>query len=130
MPDPHPAEPGDRRGAVGAVPAADLAALTKLEVGGKVTAGQVASSSPSICGERWRSPPGAGGRQGVRGDGRSSSTLRSTRRSRPDPDAWAKFCAGEGKALGALMGRVMKATKGKADGKAVNAAFAARRDAT
>ena len=47
-----------------------------------------------------------------------------------DPDAWAKFCAGEGKALGALMGRVMKATKGKADGKAVNAAFAARRDAT
>ena len=38
-----------------------------------------------------------------------------------DPDAWAKFCAGEQKAMGALVGAVMKATKGKADGKAVTA---------
>jgi aspartyl-tRNA(Asn)/glutamyl-tRNA(Gln) amidotransferase subunit B len=38
-----------------------------------------------------------------------------------DPDAWAKFCAGEGKAMGALVGYVMKATQGKADGKAVTA---------
>jgi aspartyl-tRNA(Asn)/glutamyl-tRNA(Gln) amidotransferase subunit B len=37
------------------------------------------------------------------------------------PDAWAKFCAGEGKAMGALVGAVMKASKGQADGKAVTA---------
>ncbi len=34
---------------------------------------------------------------------------------------------GDDKALGALVGEVMRATKGKADGKAVTAALAARR---
>ena len=38
-----------------------------------------------------------------------------------DPDAWAKFCAGDGKAMGALVGLVMKSSKGKADGKLVTA---------
>jgi aspartyl-tRNA(Asn)/glutamyl-tRNA(Gln) amidotransferase subunit B len=42
-------------------------------------------------------------------------------------DAWAKFCAGEGKAMGALVGAVMKASQGKADGKAVTALLNARR---
>jgi aspartyl-tRNA(Asn)/glutamyl-tRNA(Gln) amidotransferase subunit B len=36
-----------------------------------------------------------------------------------EPDAWAKFCAGDGKAMGALVGLVMKASQGKADGKLV-----------
>jgi aspartyl-tRNA(Asn)/glutamyl-tRNA(Gln) amidotransferase subunit B len=43
------------------------------------------------------------------------------------PDAWAKFCAGEGKAMGALVGAVMKASKGQADGKAVTALLQQRR---
>jgi aspartyl-tRNA(Asn)/glutamyl-tRNA(Gln) amidotransferase subunit B len=43
------------------------------------------------------------------------------------PDAWAKFCAGEGKAMGALVGAVMKASKGQADGKAVTALLEQRR---
>jgi aspartyl-tRNA(Asn)/glutamyl-tRNA(Gln) amidotransferase subunit B len=38
-----------------------------------------------------------------------------------DPDAWNKFCNGDGKAMGALVGLVMKASKGQADGKAVTA---------
>jgi hypothetical protein len=38
-----------------------------------------------------------------------------------NPDTWAKFAGGEGKAGGFLTGQVMKATSGKADGKAVNA---------
>ena len=37
------------------------------------------------------------------------------------PDAWAKYCAGEDKAMGALVGAVMKASQGKADGKIVTA---------
>jgi aspartyl-tRNA(Asn)/glutamyl-tRNA(Gln) amidotransferase subunit B len=45
------------------------------------------------------------------------------------PDAWAKFCAGEGKAMGALVGAVMKASRGQADGKAVTALLERRRDA-
>ncbi|MFM7687068.1 MAG: Asp-tRNA(Asn)/Glu-tRNA(Gln) amidotransferase subunit GatB, partial [Actinomycetota bacterium] len=36
-------------------------------------------------------------------------------------DAWAKFRAGDGKAMGAIVGAVMKATQGKADGKLVTA---------
>jgi aspartyl-tRNA(Asn)/glutamyl-tRNA(Gln) amidotransferase subunit B len=44
-----------------------------------------------------------------------------------DPDAWAKFCAGEGKAMGALVGAVMKLSQGKADGKAVSAILNSRR---
>jgi aspartyl-tRNA(Asn)/glutamyl-tRNA(Gln) amidotransferase subunit B len=43
-----------------------------------------------------------------------------------DPDAWAKFKAGEQKAMGALVGAVMKSSKGKADGKAVSALLAAK----
>ena len=38
-----------------------------------------------------------------------------------DPDAWAKYCAGEEKAAGAIVGRVMKASKGKANPAQVNA---------
>jgi aspartyl-tRNA(Asn)/glutamyl-tRNA(Gln) amidotransferase subunit B len=45
------------------------------------------------------------------------------------PDAWAKFCAGEGKAMGALVGAVMKASRGQADGRAVTALLEQRRAA-
>ncbi|MEY2463384.1 MAG: GatB domain, partial [Acidimicrobiaceae bacterium] len=33
---------------------------------------------------------------------------------------WDKLVGGDGKAMGALVGQVMKATQGKADGKTVN----------
>lgn len=35
-------------------------------------------------------------------------------------DAWEKVLAGEGKAQGAIIGHVMKATRGQADGRALN----------
>ena len=38
-----------------------------------------------------------------------------------DPAAWAKFVGGDDKVAGAFVGPVMKATRGKADGKAVTA---------
>ncbi|MEC8017944.1 MAG: Asp-tRNA(Asn)/Glu-tRNA(Gln) amidotransferase subunit GatB, partial [Actinomycetota bacterium] len=44
-----------------------------------------------------------------------------------DPDAWAKFCAGDGKAMGALVGHVMRASQGQADGKAVTAILISRK---
>ena len=43
------------------------------------------------------------------------------------PDAWAKYSAGEDKAAGALVGAVMRSTKGQADGGAVTAVLQARR---
>jgi aspartyl-tRNA(Asn)/glutamyl-tRNA(Gln) amidotransferase subunit B len=41
--------------------------------------------------------------------------------------AWEKYCGGEDKALGALVGAAMKASQGKADGKAVTALLNAKR---
>jgi aspartyl-tRNA(Asn)/glutamyl-tRNA(Gln) amidotransferase subunit B len=43
--------------------------------------------------------------------------------------AWQKYVAGDSKAVGALVGAVMRATGGKADGKAVTALLEARRAA-
>ena len=43
------------------------------------------------------------------------------------PEAWDKFCAGEEKVQGVFVGAIMKATRGKADGKAVNQLLRARR---
>jgi aspartyl-tRNA(Asn)/glutamyl-tRNA(Gln) amidotransferase subunit B len=44
------------------------------------------------------------------------------------PDEWARFCAGEDKLQGLFTGEVMRATKGKADGKAVAAELRRRRE--
>ena len=44
-----------------------------------------------------------------------------------DPDAWAKYVNGEEKAAGAIVGKVMKLSKGKADGKVVAAIMQSRR---
>jgi aspartyl-tRNA(Asn)/glutamyl-tRNA(Gln) amidotransferase subunit B len=44
-----------------------------------------------------------------------------------NPDTWAKFAGGEGKAGGFLTGQVMKVTGGQADGKAVNAILQRRK---
>ena len=43
------------------------------------------------------------------------------------PDDWAKFLAGENKVMGFFVGQVMKATQGKADGKAVSAILNSKR---
>jgi aspartyl-tRNA(Asn)/glutamyl-tRNA(Gln) amidotransferase subunit B len=43
------------------------------------------------------------------------------------PAAWEKYRAGEDKAAGALVGHVMKVSKGQADGRAVTALLLARR---
>jgi aspartyl-tRNA(Asn)/glutamyl-tRNA(Gln) amidotransferase subunit B len=44
-----------------------------------------------------------------------------------EPDVWAKYVAGDDKAVGRLVGSVMKATNGQADGKAVTAKLQERR---
>ncbi len=44
------------------------------------------------------------------------------------PDEWARFCAGEDKLQSLFTGEVMRATRGKADGKAVAAELRRRRE--
>jgi aspartyl-tRNA(Asn)/glutamyl-tRNA(Gln) amidotransferase subunit B len=46
-----------------------------------------------------------------------------------EPALWAKFVSGDDKAVGPLVGFVMKMTKGQADGKAVTAKLMERRGA-
>ncbi len=116
--------------AVGAVPAADLAALTKLEIGGQITAGQARELVADLVANGGGDPAALAKAKGFEAMDTSLLETAVDEAIAADPDAWVKFCAGEGKALGAIVGRVMKATKGKADGKAVNAILQARRDAS
>lgn len=45
-----------------------------------------------------------------------------------NPDEWQRFCEGDAKVAGFFVGQVMKATRGKADGKVVTQLLAQRRD--
>ena len=43
------------------------------------------------------------------------------------PDEWQRFCDGDGKITGFFVGKVMKATQGKADGKVVTSLLQQRK---
>ena len=68
--------------------------------------------------------------QGLRGDGhRRALEALVDDAIAANEAAWAKYAGGEDKAIGALVGAVMKATRGQADGQAVTALLRARRAA-
>jgi aspartyl-tRNA(Asn)/glutamyl-tRNA(Gln) amidotransferase subunit B len=117
------AEQGERP----SVPAADLARLTRLEVDGKLTATQAKQVLAEIVVNGGGDAEVIAAAKGF--EAMDSSELESMVDDAiaAQPDAWAKFCAGEGKAMGALVGAVMKASKGQADGKAVTALLEQRR---
>ncbi len=103
------------------VPAADLAALTVLETNGVLTATQ----AKAVLAEMVANNGGdAGAIAAAKGfEAMDTSALESfvDEAIAAAPEAWQKFCAGDGKAIGALVGVVMKASKGKADGRLVTA---------
>jgi aspartyl-tRNA(Asn)/glutamyl-tRNA(Gln) amidotransferase subunit B len=119
------AEQGERP----SVPATDLAKLTRLEVDGKLTATQAKQVLAEIVANGGGDAEAIAAAKGF--EAMDSSELESMVDDAiaAQPDAWAKFCAGEGKAMGALVGAVMKASKGQADGKAVTAILEQRRAA-
>ena len=103
------------------VPAADLAALTTLEVGGKLTATQAKAVLAEIVANNGGDAAAIAAAKGFEALDTSSLEGLVDEAIAADPDAWQKFCNGDGKAMGALVGLVMKASKGKADGKLVTA---------
>jgi len=107
---------------------ARLAQLTRLEVEGKLTATQAKQVLADLVAAGGDADPAqlasARGFEAM-DTGALEGAVEAAIASQPD--AWAKYCAGEEKAAGALVGAVMKATKGKADGKAVTALLQARR---
>ncbi len=120
------AEQGERP----TVPADDLAKLTRLEIDGKLTATQAKQVLAEIV------EHGGGDAEAIAASKGFEAMDTGELESMVDdaiagqPDAWSKFCAGEGKAMGALVGAVMKASKGQADGKAVTALLESRRAAS
>jgi aspartyl-tRNA(Asn)/glutamyl-tRNA(Gln) amidotransferase subunit B len=109
------------------VPAGGLATLSTMEASGEVTASQAKTIVAEMI-ESGNVDPAAiaaaNGFEAMQADDLESMVDDAIA---AQPDAWAKFCAGEGKAMGALVGAVMKASRGQADGKAVTALLNAKK---
>ena len=109
------------------VPAADLAALTTLEVGGALTATQAKAVLAEIVANGGGDAASIAAAKGFEAMDTGALEAMVDQAIADQPDAWAKFCAGEGKAMGALVGAVMKLSQGKADGKLVTALLNAKK---
>jgi aspartyl-tRNA(Asn)/glutamyl-tRNA(Gln) amidotransferase subunit B len=113
----------------GLVPAR-LAALTQLEVSGALTATQAKAVLAEVVAAGGDADPAAiAAAKGFEAMDTGALETAVDAAIAADPTAWAKYMAGDDKVAGAFVGPVMKATKGKADGKAVTALLRARRDA-
>ena len=114
-------------GAQPRVPAADVAALTLLERDGKVTATQAKTILAEIVANGGGDAAAIAKSKGFEALDTSAVEAMVDAAIAAQPDAWAKYCNGEEKAVGALVGAVMKVSQGKADGKVVTAILQARR---
>jgi aspartyl-tRNA(Asn)/glutamyl-tRNA(Gln) amidotransferase subunit B len=109
------------------IPASDIAALTIMERDGKVTATQAKTILSEIVEKGGGDPTAIAQAHGFEAMDYSAVEEMVDAAITSQPDAWAKYCAGEEKAAGALVGAVMKASKGKADGKIVTALLQKRK---
>jgi aspartyl-tRNA(Asn)/glutamyl-tRNA(Gln) amidotransferase subunit B len=114
-------------GATPHVPAADLARLTILERDAKVTATQAKTILAELVANGGGDAAKIAADKGFEALDTSAVEKMVDDAIAAQPDAWAKYCAGEEKALGAIVGAVMKASKGKADGKVVTAILLSRK---
>ena len=117
----HVKEAFAEQGSEPRVPVADLARLITLETSGKLTATQAKTVLAEIVGAGGGDAEAIAAAKGFEAMDDNALEAIVDQAIAADPDAWAKFCAGEGKAMGALVGFVMKLTQGNADGKAVTA---------
>jgi aspartyl-tRNA(Asn)/glutamyl-tRNA(Gln) amidotransferase subunit B len=117
----HVKEAFAEQGAEPAVPAADLAALTRLEVDGGLTATQAKAVLAELVANGGGDAASIARERGFEAMDMSALEGVVSEAIAANPGAWDKFCAGEDKALGALVGAVMKASRGQADGAAVTA---------
>jgi aspartyl-tRNA(Asn)/glutamyl-tRNA(Gln) amidotransferase subunit B len=107
-------------GAEPSIPAGDVARLTRLEVDGSLTATQAKSVLATIIERGGGSASAIAAELGYEALDTSELEAMVEAALAAQPDAWQKYLAGEGKALGAIVGHVMRASKGQADGKLVN----------
>jgi aspartyl-tRNA(Asn)/glutamyl-tRNA(Gln) amidotransferase subunit B len=114
-------------GATPAVSAAHLAALTQMERDAKVTATQAKTILSEMVANGGGDPVAIAATKGFEALDTSAVEAMVDAAIAQQADAWAKYCAGEEKAMGALVGAIMKASQGKADGKVVTAILQSRR---
>ncbi|MEI6199579.1 MAG: Asp-tRNA(Asn)/Glu-tRNA(Gln) amidotransferase subunit GatB [Actinomycetota bacterium] len=114
-------------GPVPAVPAADLAKLTVLERDAKLSATQAKTVLAELVENGGGDAAAIAAAKGFEAMDTSAVEAMVDEAIAADPGAWAKYMAGDEKASGAIVGRVMKASQGKADGKIVTAIMQSRR---
>jgi len=105
--------------AAGGLTAAGLAELVGMEVGGQLTASQAKQVLAEVA-STGRSPAEVAAERGFEAMDTGELEALVDAAIEANPDAWAKVLAGEGKAQGAIIGHVMKASRGQADGRALN----------
>ena len=114
-------------GPVPAAPAADLAKLTVLERDAKLSATQAKTVLAELVEHGGGDAASIAAAKGFEAMDTSAVEAMVDEAIAADPGAWAKYLAGDEKASGAIVGRVMKASQGKADGKIVTAIMQSRR---
>ena len=123
----HVKEAFAEQGAEPRVPAADLARLITLETGGQLTATQAKTVLAEIVAAGGGDAAAIAAAKGFEAMDTSELEAMVDAAIAANADAWAKYCGGEEKAMGALVGAIMKSSKGKADGKAVTALLQSKR---
>jgi aspartyl-tRNA(Asn)/glutamyl-tRNA(Gln) amidotransferase subunit B len=105
-----------------------FAALVGLEVGGSLTATQAKKVLEVLVERGGEGDPAAlAAELGFEALGAGALAEVVEGIVAASPDDWADYVAGNDKVAGMFVGQVMKATRGKADGKAVTALLRARR---
>jgi len=115
------------QGPMPTVPAADLATLTTMETSGKLTTTQVKQVLAELVAKGGGDPAAIAAAKGFEAMDSAALEALVDGAIAANAGAWAKFQAGEDKAVGALVGAVMKASRGQADGGAVTALLRAKR---
>lgn len=115
------------QGAQPTVPARDLAGLIVLETSGKLTSTQAKQILADIVSAGGGDAAALAAARGFEAMDESALVDLVEQVIATQAEAWSKFCGGEDKAMGALVGAAMKASQGKADGKAVTALLMSKR---
>ena len=115
------------QGATPKVPAKDLAALTILERDAKVTSTQAKVLLTDLIESGGGDVVAMAAKRGFEVLDTGALEAMVDAAIAAEPGAWQKYCNGEEKALGALVGAIMKSSKGKADGKAATAILQSKR---
>jgi aspartyl-tRNA(Asn)/glutamyl-tRNA(Gln) amidotransferase subunit B len=123
----HVKEAFAEQGAEPAVSVSAIAKLTLMEVAGTLTSTQVKQVLADLVAGEGDDPAAIAAARGFEAVDTSALETMVDDAIAAQPDAWEKYRAGEDKAAGALVGAVMKASKGQADGKAVTAILQSRR---